>query len=292
MEDTRSRWDRAFNEALEFDVWGQVEEAVDGYQKLQSATAAEYAENVMGLGMQGRQSIGQLAAALSARIKELKTGKDAGVGLASMKLMKPYMKKIIITDAPFPSQIAVKASDLGVINEQNKAADLDTLNAVALPPDGSLRPPPQGLRAGDRCLVVHLEEWGMKDAASFEEPRIAVSVRDATGDLIEAVQETPSSSQLAGSSWSFGNTLIHIQTPLNRIPKGSALFFEFRHWKKAKNKKSCKAYCWVPVDGMQEGSKTLEAYKKPADYQRKKKPTLLTTKPLYLHLRLTINTQA
>ena len=31
-------------------------------------------------------------------------------------------------------------------------------------------------------------------------------------------------------------TQVHVQTPINRLPPGSAIFFEFKHWK-AKEKK-------------------------------------------------------
>jgi hypothetical protein len=37
MEDTRFAWNKAFLEALEFDAWGQLEEAVNCYQRLQVA---------------------------------------------------------------------------------------------------------------------------------------------------------------------------------------------------------------------------------------------------------------
>eukprot|EP00983_Pelagomonas_calceolata_P031100 976535-Pelagomonas_calceolata.AAC.4 len=40
MEDTRSRWQRAYLEAMDYDIWGQVEEAIEGWQRLQVASAA------------------------------------------------------------------------------------------------------------------------------------------------------------------------------------------------------------------------------------------------------------
>lgn len=46
----------------------KVEEAVEGYQRLQIAAAAEYTENVLQLPMPRRDSIGKLAAALKLRM--------------------------------------------------------------------------------------------------------------------------------------------------------------------------------------------------------------------------------
>jgi hypothetical protein len=52
--------------------------------------------------------------------------------------------------------------------------------------------------------------------------------------------------------------------------------------------KSCKAYCYMEMDEIKNGPITLEVYKKPANYSRSKKPALLTVKPLYLHLDLSL----
>ena len=50
--------------------------------------------------------------------------------------------------------------------------------------------------------------------------------------------------------------------------------------------KSIKAYCYMEMDEIKAGPLNLEVYKKPAIYRRNKKPSLLTVKPLYLHLDL------
>jgi hypothetical protein len=53
--------------------------------------------------------------------------------------------------------------------------------------DGTLRPPP-GFERGDVSLTIHVEKWGLKDAMSYYEPRVVVSVRDEKGKAVEAVQ--------------------------------------------------------------------------------------------------------
>ena len=42
------------------------------------------------------------------------------------------------------------------------------------------------------------------------------------------------------------------------------------------------------MDEIKPGPMTLEVYKKPANFKRNKKPTLLSVKPFFLHLHLTI----
>ncbi len=52
--------------------------------------------------------------------------------------------------------------------------------------------------------------------------------------------------------------------------------------------KSIRAYCFMEMDEIKQGAVTLEVYKKPANYSRSRKPSLLTVKPLFLHLGLSL----
>lgn len=52
--------------------------------------------------------------------------------------------------------------------------------------------------------------------------------------------------------------------------------------------RSVKAYCYFEYDEITEGPMTLEVYSKPVDYKRKARPTLLSVKPLYCQLSLSI----
>ena len=54
---------------------------------------------------------------------------------------------------------------------------------------------------------------------------------------------------------------VHIQKSMTRLATGSALFFEFMHYKERKSMDSCKAYCYIEYDellGLQPGSCALE----------------------------------
>ncbi|KXZ49926.1 hypothetical protein GPECTOR_19g377 [Gonium pectorale] len=290
MEDTRARWDRAFQEAVDYDTWGQVEEALEGYQRLQVAAAAEYVENVLQLPLVRRDGIGKLATALKYRIEELSKSVNRNVGLTSMKNLKKYMKEIIITDAVFPlpgiqpegtitaGPVAAFGAPAEVHADAEEEANVDGA-------DGTLRSAPVH-KKGDSSLVIFIEKWGLKDAMGYYEPRVVVSVRDANGKAVEAVQETPIGRP--NLSYVFFENTVYIQTPLNDLSEKSAIFFEFRHFKAKKNKKSIKAYCFMEMDEIKNGPLTLEVYKKPAIYKRNKKPVLLSVKPLYLHLDLTV----
>ncbi|WIA36652.1 hypothetical protein OEZ86_007936 [Tetradesmus obliquus] len=247
MEDTRFTWNKAFQEALDHDTWGQVEEAVNGYQRLQVAAAVEHVENVLDLPGHRRQAIGQLANILKLRIQELNAGVRGSVGLPGMQALKPFMAGLIVSD-------------------------------VCLPP--ALAAP------GDTTLSIDFATLSVKGAAAMADPRIIVRVRDKAGKLLEAVQESPAimcfpsdpDKFSLGFSW-------HMQTPLNCLPDDAAVFFELQHYKLAKKKKSIKCYSYLEgVELEAAGGAVLEVYRKPVDAKRKARPTLLTSKPMYLHI--------
>lgn len=295
MEDTRARWDRAFLEALDFDTWGQVEEATETYQRLQVAAAAEYEENILQLEMKRRDGIGKLASVLKLRVQELQNGSDKSVGLKGMKRVKPFMKEMIISDALFPLYDIDPEVVLGVTIENNlevepQPAQYEPEEAPAAS-NGTLRGRPANLRSGDRVLSIYVEKWGFKEAFNFQEPRVVLSVRDQHGEVVEAVQETPVGKRNPGdNNYIFFDNTIHVQTCLNKLGSKCAIFFEFKHFKPDKKKKSCKCYSFLEMDEIRSGPITLEVYKKPPNYDRNRKPSLLSIKPFYLHLYLTVET--
>ncbi|GAX81391.1 hypothetical protein CEUSTIGMA_g8822.t1 [Chlamydomonas eustigma] len=304
MEDTRARWDRAFVEAVDFDTWGQVEEATEGYQRLQVAAAAEYVENVLQLSMNRRDGIGKLATALKLRVQELQNSTDNRVGLKGMKALKPYMKEIIVSDALFPLRGLDPEAVLGIVpveerpdtfydqQQQPEWEREEEDESKPGPSTGNLRGRPPNLKKGDRILCVFVDKWGFKEGAStFKEPQVSMSVRDQDGELVEAVQETPYGRRISSSSnYVQFETEMYVQTSLNKLGNSCAIFFEFKHYKADKKKKSCKCYCFMEMDEVRAGPVTLEVYKKPTIYKRNKKPVLLSVKPFYLHLHLTVET--
>eukprot|EP00798_Chlamydomonas_sp_ICE-L_P032541 gene32541-17258_t len=305
MEDTRARWERAYLEALDFDTWGQVEEAIEGYQRLQIAAAAEYLENVLMLPLSRRDGIGKLASALKVRAQELSSGDERSIKLNGMKDVKPYMKEIIVTDSEFPLAGLDPEAILGVDPIEDNTPEMlmdtgmgemeyeDEVEGPGVPgdrfgQDGTLRGPPGELKRGDTVLAIFIEKWGLKLAQPFVDPRVLVSVRGPRGDSLETLQETPIAKRTTHTYCFFENT-VYIQTPLNQLPDGAGIFFEFRHWKAKKHKKSVWCYCFLEMDEIKNGPITLEVYRKPANYQRNKNPELLTVKALYLHLDLVLD---
>eukprot|EP00879_Flechtneria_rotunda_P007498 GHRR01007866.1.p1 GENE.GHRR01007866.1~~GHRR01007866.1.p1 ORF type:complete len:271 (+),score=78.56 GHRR01007866.1:1013-1825(+) len=176
-------------------------------------------------------------------------------------------------------------------HQQSKAkgqelAATNTSTAAATGSAGTLRLPPEHMQSGSVTVSIEFGSWFVKGADKMVNPHIVLTVHNKLGELLEAVQESPhiachpsDPSRLAlGFTW-------HMQTPVNHLPEGSAVFCELRHYKPDKKKNSMKCYAYLEANELTSaGAAALETYKKPVDYKRKGRPTLFTSKAVYLHI--------
>jgi hypothetical protein len=108
--------------------------------------------------------------------------------------------------------------------------------------------------------------------------------------VIGPQQDTPISQNLRPLYVEFGR-LVHLQTPVEEMDKGWAVFFEFKHYKPQKKKISTRCFAFFEHDEIMAAQRdnkkevALELYKKPTDFE-KRRLTLFSVKPLYLHLQL------
>lgn len=51
---------------------------------------------------------------------------------------------------------------------------------------------------------------------------------------------------------------MELQLPLEQLPKGMAVFFEFKHYKPKKQKTSIKCFCFMEIDEIKNGTFPLE----------------------------------
>jgi hypothetical protein len=72
---------------------------------------------------------------------------------------------------------------------------------------------------------VRPDSWHIKGAGKLVDASVAVSVRDARGRLLEAVQETPPPISVAGEQLRWAAT-VHLQTPISELGDQWAVFFE------------------------------------------------------------------
>jgi hypothetical protein len=263
------------------------------------------------------------------RIKEL-GGSRGIIGLENMKSLKTYMKKIIITDTAFPMNNIDADSVLGIPPIQdtleareyeeeydedeeevimgggrlsaggrisNNGGRTSVSGARAAPAtSGTLRGRPQDVKPGDKLLTIYVEKWGFKEVAYFTQPQVVISVRGQNGEAIETLQDTPYGKKTSGTgvasspNYVYFENSVQIQTPLNKMGRKVAIFFEFRHFKADKNYKSIKCYSFMEMDEIRPGPIALEVYKKPTVFNTDVKHNLMSVKPFYCHLNLSIET--
>ena len=154
-----------------------------------------------------------------------------------------------------------------------------------------------------RAQKILIDKIGLKDADTYIDPYIDVSVVDAIGRSMGDRQSTPGATQrgirahVPGKSkpttkekqWGFvkfGHT-VHLQTTLEEMGENSAVIFEFIHYKRKEGRNSIRCWCFIDHTDIQTGPQILELYKKPTDPARKK-IKLYTEKPLYMHVELTV----
>uniref|UniRef100_A0A8C0G5H7 Axin interactor, dorsalization associated n=1 Tax=Bubo bubo TaxID=30461 RepID=A0A8C0G5H7_BUBBB len=140
---------------------------------------------------------------------------------------------------------------------------------------------------GMTLLTINIEKIGLKDAGQCIDPYITVSVKDLNGIDLTPVQDTPVALRKEDTYVHF-NVDIEIQKHIEKLTKGAAIFFEFKHYKPKKRFTSTKCFAFMEMDEIKPGAIVIELYKKPTDFKRKKLQ-LLTKKPLYLHLHQTLH---
>ncbi|XP_063105837.1 axin interactor, dorsalization-associated protein-like [Cavia porcellus] len=112
------------------------------------------------------------------------------------------------------------------------------------------------------------------------------SLADLNGIDLMPVQDTPVASRKEDTYVHF-NVDIELQKHVEKLTKGAAVFFEFKHFKPKKRFTSTKCFTFMEMDELKPRLIVIELYRKPSDFKRKK--LVITKKPLYLHLHQTLH---
>jgi hypothetical protein len=118
-------------------------------------------------------------------------------------------------------------------------------------------------------LTIRTEKIGLKDAGQCIDPYITVSGKDLNGIDLTPVQDTPEASSKEDSCVHF-NVDIEVQKHVEKLTKGAAFFFEFKHYKLKKRFTRAKCFAFMEMDGIKPGPIVIELYKKPTDFKKKK----------------------
>ncbi|XP_077894809.1 axin interactor, dorsalization-associated protein-like [Ictidomys tridecemlineatus] len=82
-------------------------------------------------------------------------------------------------------------------------------------------------------LTIRIEKIGLKDTGQCIDPYITVSIKDLNDIDLTPVQDTPVASRKEDTYVHF-NVDIELQKHIEKLTKGAAIFFEFKHYKPKK----------------------------------------------------------
>ncbi|XP_051908435.1 axin interactor, dorsalization-associated protein isoform X2 [Hippocampus zosterae] len=294
---TLQKWHASFRKGTDFDSWGQLVEAIDEYQilarqlqkEVQSSNSSDFTE-------EQKKNLGKIATCLEMRSTSLQsTQSTEDFKLEDLKKLESIIKNLLTytKEFPFDVQPVPLRKILAPGEEENLELEEEDATAVAgsteaFPPraPGTLLPRLPS-EPGMTLLTIRIEKIGLKDAGQCIDPYMTISVKDSNGVDLNPVQDTPVATKKEDLCIHFGMD-VEIQRHLERLPKGAAIFFEFKHYKPKKRFTSTKCFAFLEMDEIKPGPIVIELYKKPTDFKRKKLQ-LLTKKPLYLHLHQTLH---
>ncbi|XP_014650203.1 axin interactor, dorsalization-associated protein isoform X2 [Equus asinus] len=261
-EVTRSllqRWGASFRRGADFDSWGQLVEAIDEYQilarHLQKEAQAQH--NNSEFTEEQKKTIGKIATCLELRSAALQsTQSQEEFKLEDLKKLEPILKNILTYNKEFPFDVQPVP-----------------LRRILAP--------------GEEEHLEFEEDEEEGGAGAGSPDSFPARVPDLNGIDLTPVQDTPVASRKEDTYVHF-NVDIELQKHVEKLTKGAAIFFEFKHYKPKKRFTSTKCFAFMEMDEIKPGPIVIELYKKPTDFKRKKLQ-LLTKKPLYLHLHQTLH---
>lgn len=296
----RERWARSMEACVKSDVWGQVVEALEGYERLVADAVGAAAD--FRFDDADDQLLHDVVAVVKARCAVL-----ACVDSESDRLTLGL--SLSLDQTAFPRSDDMKLLGRGTLDElcsgahssQRRPFPLDVsrikghetrhwmnkeelrLSAQPVKAGGLLIPRPVQ-KPGASYITLDIQTVGIKDAEYFVSPLIRVSVLDRKGEAVEIRQETPVADKQQRYCVTF-NMLVHIQTPLEELARrDAAVFLEFVHRKEKKKKDSTKCWAMLETDELTAHEpKVLELYKKPIAKSRKN-VQLFSNKKLYMHV--------
>ncbi|VFV21895.1 aida_macfa ame: full=axin [Lynx pardinus] len=245
-----------------------------------------------------KKTIGKIATCLELRSAALQsTQSQEEFKLEDLKKLEPILKNILTYNKEFPFDVQPvplrrilapgEEENLEFEDEEEEGgAGAGSPDSFPARVPGTLLPRLPS-EPGMTLLTIRIEKIGLKDAGQCIDPYITVSVKDLNGIDLTPVQDTPVASRKEDTYVHF-NVDIELQKHVEKLTKGAAIFFEFKHYKPKKRFTSTKCFAFMEMDEIKAGPIVIELYKKPTDFKRKKLQ-LLTKKPLYLHLHQTLH---
>ncbi|XP_034556080.1 axin interactor, dorsalization-associated protein isoform X2 [Notolabrus celidotus] len=262
-------------------------------KEVQSPNSSDFTE-------EQKKTLVKIATCLELRSASLQcTQSTEEFKLEELKKLETIIQNILTYNKEFPydvqpvplRKILAPGEEENLELEEEEDAAAGAGSTEAFPPrapasQGTLLPRLPS-EPGMSLLTLKIEKIGLKDAGQCIDPYMTISVKDVNGVDLNPVQDTPVASRKEDTYIHF-SVEVEIQRHVEKLPKGAAIFFEFKHYKPKKRFTSTKCFAFMEMDEIKPGPIVIELYKKPTDFKRKKLQ-LLTKKQLYLHLHQTLH---
>eukprot|EP00039_Didymoeca_costata_P000666 m.46739 g.46739 ORF g.46739 m.46739 type:complete len:332 (-) comp10401_c0_seq1:3810-4805(-) len=312
--------------ATTFDSWGQVVEAGDEYAKLVKDIAKAIENEEADFKEHQVKFLSMLTRAVQLRAKaSLDLSGEIGIRLEQVQKLIPLLEKLPDqVPAQFPIEVKGLRQDIdsmlpvfkqkqekkkqAIQKQESRFKQKKESQAKKLEKEKEKAPPeeeeeeedvvkpeqkPGGTLSirkrfpGNTGITIRILYITLQDANTYIEPFFTVSIHDKDGSAIKGgeAQDTPPTNEHQDMNLIF-NQDVHMQIPLEAMPKDAAIFFEFKHYKPRKQKVSTKCFAFLEMDELKNGKTPMELYQKPTDFRRKK-VYALTDKPHYLYVLIT-----
>ncbi|KAK3755132.1 hypothetical protein QZH41_017507 [Actinostola sp. cb2023] len=253
---TVNRWYAAFTKGTDFDSWGQLVEAADEYSKLsKELKQATIIENQM-FQHEQKKLLLKIGVCLDMRANTILSTQEFAqdqISYDDIQKVGEVLKNLMVGwKEPFPVRVEVPSKVATADGES-------TFNneEFVLAGEGGTLLPRIPCEQGSHRLTIKIEKIGLKNADSFINTFFSVHVKDNDCVSVTMSQDTPVSNCKDGNYIIFG-VEVEIQKQIEKLPKGTAIFFELKHYKPKKNIISTKCFAFMEQDELRSGDACIE----------------------------------
>lgn len=283
----KAQWIQIYEQAVKIDEWGgQFEEAQEEYARL--CRVIDNDRLVLKLTAGQKNTLQNIQTACRLRMQALEDIADtSGLSLPEMRRVGAAIEVLFSpreATTPFPVDMNSYSLHVPDVTDSESVFDTPTLaddRKGRL--GGTLVHAPESVQSGHHTLSIDIDKIGLKDAQTYINAFMTVSVVDGKGNVV-STQDTPATNRNAPQHVLF-DVSVNIPQTMEEL-KDKYLFFEFKHYKPKKGKKSVRCYTFMEYKEIEQGQGRqvrLELYKKPTDFSRRR-VNLFTVKQLFLHV--------
>lgn len=275
----RSQWQAQLAKALQHDAWGQIVEAQETYKSLAAAVAAK--QVLPSLASKEKDCMHRIAMCLSARVQAIKTLSEV-MTASDMKVLASVLE--VLFTGREPEVFPIAANKYQGAQPVRPHLEGDIVCGDADEPVSEWQQHQAVLKTVTGTVVMlRIEKIGLKDAQEYMDPYMTVMVADSRGVVVDS-HDTPTAKERQ-ATYVFFNNQVYLNISLQDMQRcEAAIFFEFKHYKPKKKMVSTRCWAFMELRELKRDEEmVLELYHKPTDL-KKKKLSLHTEKPLYLHL--------